>query len=150
MKVTCMRASLLLAGVAIVGSAGAADLKLTCPPELSITQSVAGPIPDGWNALSRSSSTMQSIAPGAAVATNAPPVSISVFDGPPAELADLIPDNPKAKPQRWTFPRNRPRDIYVVCNYADTRIKVTRKVPADVTSCALSTPSGPATAIICR
>ena len=84
----------------------------------------------------------------AAVAGTTPPVSISVFDGPPAEMADLVPDNPNARVQRWTFGKARTRDVYVVCNYADTRIKLAHKVPATAASCALRGAGG--TGVVCR
>jgi hypothetical protein len=49
---------------------------------------------------------------------------------------------------RWTFGKQRTRDIYIVCNYADTRIKLTHKAPAEVTSCALNARGG--TGVVCK
>jgi hypothetical protein len=63
-------------------------------------------------------------------------------------MADLVPDNPNARVQRWTFGKARTRDVYVVCNYADTRIKLAHKVPATATSCALRSAGG--TGVVCR
>ena len=83
-------------------------------------------------------------------AETARPISISVFDGPPSEMADLVPDNPSAKVQRWTFDKKRTRDIYIVCNYADTRLKLARKAPAEVTVCSLRPPNDPVTGVVCR
>jgi hypothetical protein len=128
----------------------AADWKLDCPAQLAIAQSVAGAIPEGWSAVDRTTSAVKEAAPGVAVTAPASPVSISVFDGPPSEMADLVPDNPNAKLQRWTFGKKRTRDIYIVCNYADTRMKLARKAPAEVASCALTSPSAPTTGVICK
>ncbi|MFO1323449.1 MAG: STY0301 family protein [Burkholderiales bacterium] len=130
--------------------AAAADWKLDCPRELPTAQVVSGEVPDGWSAVARTTSAIRDAAPGAPVIATSPPVSISVFDGPPSEMADLVPDNPNAKVQRWTFGRKRTRDVYIVCNYADTRIKLARKAPAEVTSCATSTPSGAITGVVCK
>ena len=76
-------------------------------------------------------------AKAAATTEATPPISVSVFDGPPSEMADLVPDDPNARVVRWTFDSKRTRDIYIVCNYADTRIALSRKAPAEITSCTL-------------
>jgi hypothetical protein len=120
----------------------AADWKLECPAQLVTAQSVTGTVPDGWSAVARTASDVRNAAAGAAIEATTPPISISVFDGPPSEMADLVPDNPNARVQRWTFGKARTRDIHIVCNYADTRLKLTRKVPATVTSCAVSGGNG--------
>jgi hypothetical protein len=121
---------------------------LDCPPQLATAQSLAVPPPAGWSALGRTPSAVRDAAAGTAIVEASPPVSISVFDGPPAAMADLVPDNPNARVPRWTFGKARPRDIYVVCNYADTRLKLAHQVPAEVSSCAVG--AGPGTRIDCR
>jgi hypothetical protein len=128
--------------------ASAADWQLDCPAQLATAQSLSGSIPAGWSAVARTTSAVQDAAHGTTIAGTTPPVSISVFDGPPSEMADLVPDNPNARVQRWTFGKARTRDVYVVCNYADTRIKLAHKVPATATSCALRGADG--TAVVCR
>jgi len=128
----------------------AADWKLECPRELATTQAVSGTLPAGWSSFARTRSEAKDAAPGAAVTAPTPPASVSIFDGPPTEMADLVPDNPNAKVQRWTFGKTRTRDIYVVCNYVDTRMKLAQKVPAGVTSCALTGSDGAATGVVCR
>ena len=70
--------------------------------------------------------------PGASTTEATPPVAVSVFDGPPSEMADLVPDNPNARIVQWTFKKPRTRDIYIVCGYADTRIGLSRKAPPEV------------------
>lgn len=143
-----MRISLVMLLIAFSPLATAADWKVDCPGRLSTTQSAGGPIPGGWSAIARTTSAVQAAAPGVAIAAATPPISISVFDGPPAEMADLVPDNPNTKRSRWTFGKPRTRDIYIVCNYADTRIKLSRKAPAEVTSCTLTSPAG--TGMVCK
>jgi hypothetical protein len=143
-----MRIFLAMMLIAFFKLATAADWKLDCPGQLSTTQSTGGPLPAGWSIVARTSSAVISATPGTAIAATTPPISISVFDGPPAEMADLVPDNPNAKLQRWTFGKPRKRDIYIVCNYADTRIKLSRKAPTEVTSCTLTSPAG--TGMVCK
>jgi predicted secreted protein len=143
-----MRTFLIMLLIAFPPLATAADWKLDCPGRLSTTQSAGGSIPSGWSAIARTTSAVQAAAPGVAVAAATAPISISMFEGPPAEMADLVPDNPNAKLQRWTFGKPRTRDIYIVCNYADTRIKLARKAPAEVASCTLTSPGG--TGLVCK
>ncbi len=138
--------ALLLAVIA--APATAADWTLDCPPQLATTQSVAAPWPEGWSAVARTDTAVLNAVPGTAISAASPPVSISMFDGPPTEMADLVPDDPNARVQRWTFGKARTRDIYVVCNYADTRVKLARAVPSTVGTCALAGRNG--TGVVCR
>jgi hypothetical protein len=142
-----MRLAVLAVVFAFASVSNAADWKLDCPPQLGTTQSVSGQIPDGWSAIARTASAVHDAKGGAATTEATPPVAISVFDGPPSEMADLVPDDPNARIVRWTFAKNRTRDIYIVCNYADTRIGLARKAPPEVTSCSLSVA---APGVLCR
>lgn len=143
-----------LAAALAVGACGekvrAAEWKLACPAPISTTQSVGGTLPPEWTSFARSPAAMVPAPPGAAVAVNANAISVSLFDGPPQELADLVPDNPSSRRPRWTLAKERKRDSYVVCNYADTRMKLARKVPAEVRSCAVDAGTGATVSVTCR
>lgn len=141
---------LALAAAGVAAHAGAADWKASCPASVSTTQSVGGTLPPDWSSYARAPSAVLNAPPGTAIAGNSSPISISVFDGPPQDMADLVPDNPNAKRPRWTFAKDRKRDIWLVCNYADTRMKLARKVPASARSCLVDTPVGPAVSVTCR
>jgi hypothetical protein len=123
---------------AVVSTCHAADWIMECPAQLSTSQMPVGELPAGWSGIARTASSVHEAKPGASTTEATPPVAISVFDGPPSEMADLVPDNPNARIVQWTFKKPRTRDVYIVCNYADTRIGLARKAPAEVTSCALS------------
>ena len=84
---------------------------------------------------------------GEAVTGSGPPVGVSVYDGAPTEMADLVPDDPNARIVRWTFAKNRTRDIYVVCHYADTRFGLAQKAPPGITACTLGVT---APGVVCR
>jgi hypothetical protein len=129
------------------GAAHAADWKLDCPAQLATAQSISGTLPTSWAALSRTPAAVQDVKDGEPVTASAPPVGVSVYDGPPNEMADLVPDDPNARVVRWTFAKNRTRDIYVVCHYADTRIALAQKAPPGITSCVLG---ATAPGIVCR
>ena len=128
----------ILAALLVANVAGAADWVMECPARLSTSQSTAGEVPAGWSGVARTASSIAEVAPGTSTTESTPPIAISVFDGPPADMAELVPDNPNARIVQWTFKKPRTRDIYIVCNYADTRIGLARKAPAEVTSCAIA------------
>ncbi|MCC6197100.1 MAG: hypothetical protein IT518_21805, partial [Burkholderiales bacterium] len=107
---------LLLAAAA----AQAADWRLDCPAQLATAQSIAGSVPAGWAPLARTPTIVQDVKGSEPHAGSAPAVGISIYDGPPNEMADLVPDDPNARVVRWTFAKTRTRGIYVVCHYADT------------------------------
>jgi hypothetical protein len=139
--------ALIAALTLAAGAAHAADWIMECPPQLATSQAPAGELPAGWMGIARTQSSIFEAKPGASTTEATPPVAISIFDGPPSEMADLVPDNPNARIVQWTFKKPRTRDVYVVCNYADTRIALARKAPAEVTSCALSVT---APGVICK
>ncbi|MFO1303972.1 MAG: STY0301 family protein [Burkholderiales bacterium] len=128
----------ILASLLLAGTVHAADWVMECPARLSTSQSTAGELPAGWTGVARTVSSIAEVAPGTSTTESTPPIAISVFDGPPADMAELVPDNPNARIVQWTFKKPRTRDIYVVCNYADTRIGLARKAPAEVGSCAIA------------
>jgi hypothetical protein len=63
---------------------------------------------------------------------------LAVYDGPPEELAQLIYDNEKETDKTWTvswdLPKN-PRGYWITCEYANTTVTLTRKLPDTVTRC---------------
>ena len=131
----------------VPGTTFAADWRVDCPAQLATSQSLTGAAPAGWSALARTPSLVQDVKGNEPVTGSAPPVGVSVFDGPPNEMADLVPDDPNARVVRWTFAKNRTRDIYVVCHYGDTRIGLSQKAPPGITSCTLGV-SAPG--VVCR
>lgn len=65
---------------------------------------------------------------------------VSFFDGDPAEMAGLAPEEAGTRPmfeQRWQFSRAPGRPIVMVCRYHDTQETVRKEVPADVQECRL-------------
>ena len=142
-----MRSLLWMALLASSLPAAAADWKMDCPAQLATAQTITGAVPAEWSPVARGASAVREAKPPASDNDTSPPVSVSIFDGPPVQMADLVPDDPNARVVRWTFAKNRTRDIYVVCHYADTRLALARKAPATVTSCQLATN---APGVICR
>jgi len=142
-----MRPLLWIALLASPLTAAAADWKVDCPAQITTAQTIAGTVPAEWAPIARGVSAVRDAKPPASDTDTTPAISVSVFDGPPVEMADLVPDDPNARIVRWTFAKNRTRDIYVVCHYADTRLALSQKAPATVTSCQLAVN---APGVICR
>lgn len=63
---------------------------------------------------------------------------ISVFDGPPEELADLIPDDGTesgdSRSDIWNLPKIE-RGYWLTCRYSSTTVTLTQRLPATVTRC---------------
>lgn len=65
---------------------------------------------------------------------------VSFFDGDPADLADLAPDDRSTSPkldQTWRFERQQGRPIVMVCRYHGTQETVRKDVPASIKECRL-------------
>lgn len=142
-----MRPWLWIALLASAAPALAADWKMDCPAQLATAQTITGTVPADWSPIARGVSAVRDAKPPASDTDTTPAVSVSVFDGPPVEMADLVPDDPNARIVRWTFAKDRTRDIYVVCHYADTRLALSRKAPPTVTSCQLQAANA---GVVCR
>jgi hypothetical protein len=63
---------------------------------------------------------------------------VTIFDGPPAEQASLVPDNEKTVGdniiQAWQLPKSE-RGYWLQCNYANTTAQISRRLSANVTRC---------------
>ena len=64
--------------------------------------------------------------------------AVSFYDGPPKEMADLVPDDPEAKGgQVWTFAlgAGAGHGVWQVCRYSGTSLSLSRKLEPSVKSC---------------
>jgi hypothetical protein len=117
--------ALLWVGRALAGAPPPPPLA-TCPRSIDVQESL--PSPEGFTAA----------ATHVAHAFD----GVTLFDGPPAELASLVPDDEKSKgshlTQTWRFPSPREHPLFLVCRYADTSATLTRELPAAVTTCSIS------------
>ncbi len=73
-----------------------------------------------------------------------PLFTVSVFDGPPEERADLMPDDSTAKNNvpayayaKWTvdYVYDAGRSVYLLCKYKDSEDTITVKAEKKVTTC---------------
>ncbi len=94
----------------------------TCPEDKKDDQSVSR-VPHGWL-----SSTLTS---------NVPEINtITVFDGPPGEMASLVPDNEGgAEAPFWTFQAEKDRPLWMECGYAGSTTRLSRPLPDSTVKC---------------
>ncbi len=94
-----------------------------CPMKIEVTQSLAAP-QEGWTDGQDKLPTELG--------------GIAVFDGPPEQLADLVPDDGKdagdSRSDVWNLPTNE-RGYWLTCRYSSTTVTLTRPLPATVTRC---------------
>lgn len=102
-----------------------ARAQATCPPDLTVEQKASAP-DSQWTVTYSGYPT--------AVA------GVTIFDGPPAEQASLVPDDEKtlgdAIRQTWQLAKSD-RGYWLQCNYANTTAQIARRLPASVTRCAV-------------
>jgi len=118
----CLALSVLFGLATLVPvPAGAADL--SCPMAIEVTQKLAAP-QKGWTE-----------------GADKLPIELSgiaVFDGPPSEMADLIPDEgPKTADtvsDTWDLPPSD-RGYWLTCRYGNTNVTLTRQLPKSVKRC---------------
>jgi hypothetical protein len=74
----------------------------------------------------------------------APPnqlASVTIFDGPPQELASLVPDQTHVKGRvlaSWQLTPNAGRQYWLACGYSGTRITLARALPGEIRSCSVT------------
>ena len=94
-----------------------------CPATVTVEQRASAPAPD-WAVTYSGYQT--------AVA------GVTIFDGPPAEQASLVPDTEKPSGdniiQIWQLPKSD-RGYWLQCNYANTTAQISRRLPASVSRC---------------
>lgn len=97
---------------------------ITCPDSFRVEQSLVQTV-EGWTA------SQDSLAPKVA--------SVTLFDGPSAEGASLVPDEeslPDAQGRYetvWKLGRNSTRGYWITCGYSSTTIVLSKKLPQSST-----------------
>lgn len=98
-----------------------------CPENTQTGQSVSR-LPHGWL-----SSTLTANIPEED--------ALTVFDGPPGEMASLVPDNEGALESAfWTFPAEKERPVWVQCHYAGETTHLMRPLPDKTVKCTQTAP----------
>jgi len=98
----------------------------TCPPTLAVEQKASAPSTD-W--------TVSSSGYNTALA------GVTIFDGPPANQASLLPDGEQTTSdmvfQTWKLGKND-AGYWLECDYANTTAQIYERLPASVSRCEVS------------
>ena len=114
---------ILIAFACALAPVNFARAESACPQTIAVEQKASAPAPD-WTVTYSGYET--------AVA------GVTIFDGPPAEQASLVPDNEKTVGdsviQSWQLAKSA-RGYWLQCNYANTTAQISRRLEASVTRC---------------
>lgn len=108
-------------------SSFASELRFECPTEIQTNQTIKNKAPTGWTSLREAQSRHWLD-------------SLSIFDGPPQDLASLVPDdedNQEIKKTVWTFNKKKKRPIWMTCSYLKTDMLFAKALPMEITQCKL-------------
>lgn len=122
-----------------------ASLQFDCPPRIESRQQLLS-THSGWQGVSRV------LAGQPAERLSHRLDNLSLFDGDPAELAQLKPDNgDSSEAHYWSLDKRNPRPFYLVCHYQDSSITLQQALPSGVSHCRVNE-TGPYEPIglICR
>ncbi len=114
---------LFACGFTLLLAPASAFADVGCPQAVVTTQALAAP-QAGWTAgLDKLPTEV---------------AGVSVFEGPPEEMADLVPDDGKdtadTRSDIWNLPQSD-RGYWLVCHYSSTTVILSRQLPATVTRC---------------
>lgn len=105
----------------LVAAPALADV--SCPMSIRVDQGLTAPVAD-WTAGAEVLPTELS--------------GLTLFDGPPEELASLVPDGDsetdKTTTEFWTLAAN-PRGYWITCHYSSTTVTLTQRLPDTAARC---------------
>lgn len=100
-----------------------AQAESACPKTIAVAQNATAPAPDWSVSYSGYDTAVQ---------------GVTIFDGPPAQQASLVPDNEKTVGddviQTWQLAKSD-RGYWLQCNYANTTAQISRRLPTGVDRC---------------
>jgi hypothetical protein len=121
---TCRTRTILL--LAVLGAALASAEDIHCPERISTKQTLAQAVP-GW--ADQMDATPNLLA------------GVTFYDGPPKDLASLVPDETHVKGKvlaTWDLTPNSGRQYWLACGYAGTRVTLARALPKELRTCTVT------------
>jgi len=113
----------LIAFACAIAAPHLACAQATCPPTLAVEQKAPAPAP-GWTVTYSGYNT--------AIA------GVTIFDGPPADQASLVPDREQTTTdtviQTWELAKND-RGYWLQCEYTNTTAQISQRLPVNVARC---------------
>jgi hypothetical protein len=116
----------LIAFVSTIAVPGLASADTTCPLSIAVAQSASAPGYE-WTVSYSGYNTALS--------------GVTIFDGPPASQASLLPDNEETTSfsvfQTWKLGSSS-NGYWLQCNYANTTAQISRQLPPRVRKCEVT------------
>ncbi|HEH9427268.1 TPA: hypothetical protein SIA29_002176 [Aeromonas sobria] len=110
----------------------AASLQFDCPPAIEVSQQLLAP-QQGWQAVTRNASGEQRNSLSLRLD------NLALFDGDPAELAQLKPDNGDSDEiHYWSQLDSSLRPLYLVCRYQNSAITLQQALPRGISYCRVN------------
>jgi hypothetical protein len=116
----------LIAFACAIAAPGIAGAVATCPLTIAVAQSASAPEP-GWTVSYSGYNTALS--------------GVTIFDGPPASQASLLPDNEETTNYRvfqtWKLGSSN-NGYWLQCNYANTTAQISQQLPTGARKCEVT------------
>lgn len=110
----------------------AASLQFDCPPAIEVSQQLLTP-QQGWQAVTRNANGEQRDSLSLRLD------NLALFDGDPAELAQLKPDNGDSDEiHYWSQLDSSLRPLYLVCRYQNSAITLQQALPVGIRYCRVN------------
>ncbi|WP_148611077.1 STY0301 family protein [Aeromonas sobria] len=110
----------------------AASMQFDCPPAIEVSQQLLTP-QQGWQAFTRNDDGKQDETLSHRLD------NLALFDGDPAELAQLKPDNgDNDETHYWSQLESSLRPLYLVCRYQHSAITLQQALPAGISYCRVN------------
>jgi len=130
--------------ITVLASSPTSAAELTCP--------TSPPFHD-WKGFQLETSQIRPLKDGELPKSLGAVEAVSIFDGSPTEMADLVPDNPEAfgkAPQVWSLPTDTKRSVWVVCRYKKSTVSFGKELPLGVRTCSVEGGPGKVFKIWCQ
>ena len=110
----------------------ATSLQFDCPPAIEVSQQLLTP-QQGWQAVTRNANGEQRDSLSLRLD------NLALFDGDPAELAQLKPDNgDNDETHYWSQLDSSQRPLYLVCHYQHSAITLQQALPVGIRYCRVN------------
>ncbi|WP_303843300.1 STY0301 family protein [Aeromonas sobria] len=110
----------------------AASLQFDCPPAIEVSQQLLTP-QQGWQAVTRNANGEQRDSLSLRLD------NLALFDGDPAELAQLKPDNGDSdETHYWSQLDSSLRPLYLVCHYQHSALTLQQALPVGIRYCRVN------------
>ncbi|MGD0620162.1 MAG: STY0301 family protein [Bryobacteraceae bacterium] len=104
----------------------AAAQDIRCPERISTTQTLSQPVAGWTNEMNATPNLL---------------AGVTFYDGPPKDMASLVPDETHVKGKvlaSWDLTPNPGRQYWLACGYSGTRLTLTRPLAKELRSCTVT------------